>query len=843
MPKKSETNKDKDSGSNEPVVAGAPARAAGAGVINRSITTEMRESFLDYAMSVITDRALPDVRDGLKPVHRRILYAMHEKGLTYQAKFRKSAVPVSDAMGSYHPHGDAAIYESLVKMAQPFTMRHPLIQGQGNFGTVDGDPAAAMRYTEARMSRLSSELLRDIGKNTVDFRPNYDGTKKEPVVLPTAVPNLLLNGTLGIAVGMATNIPPHNLREVLDATTHMIDNPDATAADLFGFIKGPDFPLGAVAYGEKDIHHAYTTGRGSITVRGEAEIVEDKKGQYQIIITSIPFRVNKSELIIKIADLVRDKVVEGVRALRDESDKDIRIAIDLKQGSFPEKVLNLIYKHTQLEEAFHMNMVALVDGVPHTLSLKTILEEFIEHRIDVIRRRTQFDLTAAEDREHILLGLKKALDHIDEIITLIRASKDGIEAHANLMKKFKFSDKQATAICEMKLVKLAGLERKKVLDELKQVEDLIADLKSILASEKKVRGIIKTELAEIRERYGNDRRTRIVKHGVKEFSAEDLIADEESVLILTKGGYIKRTDPAEYRKQKRGGIGVVDLDTKEEDFITHLIYASTHNDLLFFSDKGKAYQIKMFEIPEGKRATKGKSIMNFLSLAEGERVTSILPMPKNKKEAEGLSLMMVTKSGTGKKTSAKHFKDVRRSGLIAITLDAGDELISASFVSKNDEVMIATREGQSIRFKESDVREMGRNAAGVRVIRLTEADSKKKIAADAVISADIVSKDAQNPCLFVMGANGYGKKTKLSEYKTQNRGGSGILTMNVTPKTGSLMAAKVVTETDEEIVAMSKKSQVIRVDIKEIPTLSRATQGVRVMKLREGDELASLVCL
>jgi DNA gyrase subunit A len=823
-------------------------RPAGSGVVNRSITTEMRESFLDYAMSVITDRALPDVRDGLKPVHRRILYAMHEKGLTYQAKFRKSAVPVSDAMGSYHPHGDAAIYESLVKMAQPFTMRYPLIQGQGNFGTVDGDPAAAMRYTEARMARLSSELLRDISKNTVDFRPNYDGTKKEPEVLPTAVPNLLLNGTLGIAVGMATNIPPHNLGEVVDATVHLVDNPDATSEDLFQFIKGPDFPLGAVMYGEKDIRHAYTTGRGSITVRGEAEIVEDKKGQYQIVITSIPFRVNKSELIIKIADLVRDKVVEGVRALRDESDKDIRIVIDLKQGSFPEKVLNLIYKHTQLEEAFHMNMVALVKGVPHTLALKTILEEFVEHRIDVIKRRTQFDLTAAEDREHILLGLKKALDHIDEIITLIRASKDTIEAHANLMKKFKFSDRQATAILEMKLAKLAGLERKKVLDELKQVEELIAELKSILASEKKVRGIIKTELTEIKERYGNERRTKVVKHGVKEFSAEDLIADEESVLVLTKGGYIKRTDPSEYRKQKRGGVGVVDLDTKEEDFITHLVYATTHNDILFFTDKGKAYQIKMFEIPEGKRATKGKSIMNFISLAEGERVTSILPMPKNKKEAAGLSLMMVTKNGTGKKTSAEQFKDVRRSGLIAITLDEGDELISASFISKGEEVMIATREGQSIRFEESDVREMGRNAAGVRVIRLAESakgkGSKGAVGlADAVISADIVSNDAQNPCLFVMGANGYGKKTKLSEYKVQNRGGSGILTMNVTPKTGSLIAAKVVTESDEEIVAMSKKSQVIRVDLKEIPTLSRATQGVRVMKLREGDELASLVCL
>jgi len=838
MPKKLANNKDQES----EAVAPRPE-----GVVVRNITTEMRESYLDYAMSVITARALPDVRDGLKPVHRRILYAMHEKNLTASAKSRKSAVVVGDVLGNYHPHGDAAVYESMVKMAQDFSMRYPLIQGQGNFGNIDGDPAAAMRYTEAKMSKLSAELLRDIDKNTVDFRPNYDGTRKEPVVLPTAVPNLLLNGTLGIAVGMATNIPPHNLGEVVDATSYLVDNSDATTEDLLGFIKGPDFPTGAVMYGEKDIHHVYATGRGGITVRGEAEIIEDKKGQYQIVITSIPYRVNKSDLIMRIADLVHDKTVEGVRAMRDESGKDIRIVIDLKQGSFPEKVLNLLYKHTQLEDAFHVNIVALVDGVPHTLGLKTILQEFVKHRVEVIRRRTQFDLTKAEDREHILLGLKKALDHIDEIIKLIRASKDSAEAHVNLMKKFKFSDKQAAAILEMKLARLAGLERKKVLDELKQVQDLIEELKSILGSDKKVRGIIKTELGEIKQRYGDDRRTKIVKHGVKEFVAEDLIPDEETVLVLTKGGYIKRTDPSEYHKQKRGGVGVVDLDTKEEDFITHLVNATTHNDLLFFTDKGKAFQIKMFEIPEGKRATKGKSIMNFLSLAEGENVTSILPMPKNKKDppagGDGLSLMMVTKNGTGKKTSAKNFKDVRRSGLIAITLEAGNELISASFVASKDEVVIATREGQSIRFKESDVREMGRNAAGVRVIRLVEADAKKKITADYVISADIVSKDAKNPVLFVMGANGYGKKTNLSEYKTQNRGGSGILTMNVTPKTGQLMAAKVMTNENEEIVAMSKKSQVIRVATSEIPSLSRATQGVRIMKLRDGDELASLVCL
>jgi len=817
----------------EPNVEPTP-RDPSRGIIERSITTEMRESYLDYAMSVITARALPDVRDGLKPVHRRILYTMHELGLTAGAKTRKSAKIVGDVTGNYHPHGTVAVYESMVNMAQDFRMRYPLVIGQGNFGSIDGDNAAADRYTEAKMSKIAQETLRDIEKETVDFRPNYEGTRKEPTVLPTAVPNLLLNGTLGIAVGMATNIAPHNLSEVIDATMHLVDDKDATTEDLLTHIKGPDFPTGGIMYGEKDIHHAYATGRGGIVVRGEAEIVEDKKGQYQIIITSIPYRVNKAELIIRIADLVREKSIEGIKGLRDESDKDLRIAIDLKQGAHPEKVLNYIYQHTQLEDTFHMNTVALVNGVPQTLSLKSILEEFIIHRVEVIRRRTKYDLNKAEDREHILLGLKKALDHIDEIITLIRGSKDAVEAHANLIKKFKFSEKQATAILEMRLQKLAGLERKKVLDELKEVQILIEQLKEILGSDKKVRTIIKNELTEIRAKYGDERRTKLIKHGLKDFNPEDLIPDEESVLVLTKGGYIKRTNPDEYRKQKRGGVGVVDLDTKEEDFISHLIYASAHNDLLFFTDKGKAYQIKMYDLPEGKRATKGKSIMNFLSLAENEKVTSILPMPKNKKEADGLSLMMVTKDGTGKKSSAQHFKDVRRSGLIAISLEDKDELMSASFISKGDDVMIATKDGQSIRFSDSDVREMGRNAAGVRVIKLGKGDE--------VISADIVSKDAKNPSLFVMGSNGYGKQTKLSEYKCQKRGGSGILTMNVTAKTGPLMSAKVVTDDNEEIVAMSKKSQVIRVDIKEIPVLGRSTQGVRVMKLREGDSLASLIC-
>jgi DNA gyrase subunit A len=805
------------------------------GVVSRSIVSEMRDSYLDYAMSVITSRALPDVRDGLKPVHRRILFSMSEIGLTATAKTKKSATIVGDVLGKYHPHGDASVYDAMVKMAQDFSMRYPLIIGQGNFGSIDGDGAAAYRYTEAKMSRVAGELLRDLEKETVDFRPNYDNTKKEPSVLPTAVPNLLLNGTLGIAVGMATNIPPHNLGEVLDATAHLIENKDATTEDLLQFIKGPDFPTGGNIYGEKDIHHAYATGKGGIVCRGDAEIVEAKSGQYQIIITSIPYRVVKADLIMAIADHVREKKIEGIKGLRDESAKDIRIVIDLKSGAHPQKVLNFLFKHTQLEDTFHVNTVALVKGRPETLSLKSILENFVEHRVEVVKRRTAYDLRIAEAREHILLGLKKALDHIDEIIKLIKKSKDVEDAKAQLMKTFRFSDLQAQAILDMRLQKLAGLERKKIEDELNAVQALIKELKELLASPKKILGVIKKELLEIREKYGDERRTKVIKGGVKALSDEDLIPDVENVLVLTQGGYVKRTVPDEYKKQRRGGIGVVDLDTKEEDFVTNLVTANTHADILFFTDKGKAYQIKMYELPEGRRATKGKALVNFLSLADNEKVTSILPMPKESKQAAALSLMMVTKDGTTKKVKAESFHDVRRSGLIAITLEGNDALMSVSFVTKGDEMSIVTAEGQSIRFKESDVREMGRSAMGVRGISLAKGDF--------VISADVIKKDHKNPRIMVISKNGYGKTTEASEYKTQNRGGSGILTMNVTEKTGQVIAAKVVTEEDSELVAMSKKSQVVRIDIKEIPVLGRSTQGVRVMKLRDGDSLASVVCL
>jgi len=805
------------------------------GVMSRNIVTEMRESYLDYAMSVITSRALPDVRDGLKPVHRRILYSMNEIGLTASAKTRKSATVVGDVLGKYHPHGDASVYDAMVKMAQDFSMRYPLIIGQGNFGSIDGDGAAAMRYTEAKMSRLAGELLRDLEKETVDFRPNYDNRLKEPSVLPTAVPNLLLNGTLGIAVGMATNIPPHNLREVIDATIALIEDGDATTEDLLKYVHGPDFPTGGMIFNEKDIHHAYTTGRGGIVCRGDAEIVENKAGVQQIIITSIPYRVVKADLIMAIADHVREKKIDGIKGLRDESTKDIRIVIDLKNNAHPQKVLNFLYKHTQLEDAFHLNVVALVKGVPETLSLKGILESFIEHRVEVVKRRTTYDLRKAEEREHILLGLKKALDHIDEIIKLIKKSKDVDEARQNLVKTFKFSEIQAQAILDMRLQKLAGLERKKIEDELKAVQALIEELKDLLKSPKKILAVIKKELAEIREKYGDDRRTRVIKGGVKEINDEDLIPDVENVLVLTQGGYVKRTMPDEYRKQRRGGVGVIDLDTKEEDFVTKLVSANTHCDILFFTDKGKAYQLKMYELPEGKRATKGKSIANFLAIGSDEKVTSVLPMPKESKAANALSLMMVTKQGTAKKVKAESFHDVRKSGLIAITLEDGDELISVNFVSKGDDVSIVTTDGQSIRFKESDVREMGRSAIGVRGVNLAKGD--------AVVAADIIRKDAKNPRIMVISKNGYGKTTEAGEYKTQKRGGSGILTMNVTDKTGVVISAKTVTDEDEEIVAMSKKSQVVRVDIKEIPTLGRSTQGVRVMKLREGDSLASVVCL
>jgi DNA gyrase subunit A len=803
-------------------------------MVDINISSEMREAFIAYSMSVITARALPDVRDGLKPVHRRILYAMSELGLYSTSKFRKSALVVGEVLGKYHPHGDSSVYDAMVNLAQDFSTRYPLVWGQGNFGSIDGDSPAAMRYTEAKMSKISSELLRDLEKETVDFRPNYDASQKEPSVLPTAVPTLLLNGTLGIAVGMATNIPPHNLGEIIDATVATIDSPKITNEDLMEFVKGPDFPIGGIIYNKKDIAHAYATGRGPVVVRGETEIVEQKNGSFQIIITSIPFRANKQNLIEKIAELVQEKKLPEIKGMRDESTKEMRIALDLKAGVNPQKVLNYLFKHTELESNFSFNMVALVDGTPQTLSLKDFLTNFISHRQEIVRRRTEFDLQKAEARAHILEGLKKALDHIDEIIKLIKSSKDTAEAKENLMKKFKFSEIQALAILDMKLQKLAGLERKKIEDELKEVLALIKELRDLLASPAKMLKVIRGELVEIKEKYGDERRTKVVAKAVGTISDEDLIPDTNAALVYTAGGYIKRTDPSEYRAQKRGGVGVVDLDTKEEDVVTHLLTASTHSNLLFFTDLGKVYQLKMYDITEGRRATKGKSIMNYLDLKDGERVTTILPVPKGA-DINGKSIFFVTKQGTIKKVAADSFAAVRRNGLIAINLHDTDTLLGTIMTQKGDTVVLVTADGQSIRFNESDARDMGRTAAGVRGIDLGKGD--------LVVGLGVVSKEMKNPTLMVMSDRGFGKRTEIDEYKVQKRGGSGIKTANVTDKTGALVGAKIVTDDDNELIAISKKSQVIRTELESIPVLSRATQGVRVMKLREGDSLASLTLL
>ncbi|KKS95848.1 DNA gyrase subunit A [Candidatus Giovannonibacteria bacterium RIFCSPLOWO2_01_FULL_43_160] len=815
-----------------------PEKLQAIGMVSpREIVTEMQESYLDYAMSVIVARALPDVRDGLKPVHRRILFAMHEMGLTHSAKTKKSANVVGEVLGKYHPHGDTAVYDSLVRMAQDFSLRYPLIEGQGNFGSIDGDSAAAMRYTEARMSAITTEMLKDIEKETVDFIPNYDGSKFEPIVLPAAIPQLLLNGSMGIAVGMATNIPPHNLTEVTEATLHLMAHPKATVEDLTEFVKGPDFPTGGMIFNKKEILQAYATGRGGVINRGEAEISEKKNGEWQIIITSIPYLVNKSELIVKMADLVHEKKLEGIRDIRDESDKEgLRISIDLKRDSYPQKVLNNLYKHTDLERAFHFNMIALVDGgrQPQTLSLKSILEEFIKHRRVIIERRSKFDLARAQDREHILLGLKKALDHIDAVIKAIRGSASKEEAHKNLVKKFDLSDKQAQAILEMRLSALAGLERQKIEDELKEKQKLIKELKSLLADAKKIDEVVKDELSEAKKKYADERKTRVISGAAKIISTEDLVPEEETILILTQGGYVKRIKPDEYRVQRRGGKGVIGVVTKEEDVAYEFISGNTHDDLLFFTNLGKVYQTKMYEIPEGTRQAKGKAIANFLSLAADENVTSILPVPKANK-GEKNYVMLSTERGLTKKVEAKGFEDVRRSGIRAINLKKGDTLRFARIVSAGEEAILSTKLGQAVRFKEKDIRAMGRTAQGVRGMRL-----KKN---DEIVGMDIITSGAKKPEILSVSSLGYGKKTSVSQYRIQKRGGSGTKTSKVTSKTGPLVSVQVVKDDQVEIIAISKKGQVIRAPLSQIPSLSRATQGVRIMKMNAGDSVASVTLL
>ena len=794
------------------------------------IVEEMRRSYLDYAMSVIVARALPDVRDGLKPVHRRILYAMWNLGLRPGAKFRKSATVVGEVLGKYHPHGDSAVYESMVRMVQDFSMRYPLVRGQGNFGSMDGDNAAAMRYTEAKLAPISEELLSDIEKKTVNFIPNFDGSQQEPRVLPARLPNLLLNGSMGIAVGMATNIPPHNLREVSAAIVHLIEHPEATVEDLLQFVKGPDFPTGGIIYDSSEIARAYTTGKGGVVMRGRAEVVETKSGGFAIVITEIPFQVNKATLVEKIADLVREKKIDGIRDLRDESDKDgVRVVVELKKDAFPKKILNSLYKQTQLQETFHMNMLALVDGIqPKILNLKAFLEEYIKHRDEVVRRRTEFELEKARDRAHILEGLMIALNNIDAVIKTIKASKDRDEAKNNLMKKFKLSDRQAFAIVEMKLGSLANLERLHIENELKEKQALIKELEGILKSKTKILGIIRQELEELTEKYGDERRTALVEHGIKEFSVEDLVPNEEAMVVMTRDGYIKRLAPDTFKVQARGGKGVIGLTTKEEDMVEFLFTTMTHNDILFFTTRGRVFQLKTYEIPVSARTAKGQAIVNFLQLPADEKVTSVLPLDKISKSAY---LFFATERGVVKKVPIDEFSKVRRSGLIAIKMKPEDALIWAKPTSGKDEIQLITARGQAIRFKESNVRPMGRNASGVLGVRIKKGDR--------VVGMGIVPSDKEKikkyQVLSVM-ANGFGKRTPLSLYKVQGRGGSGIKTAKVTDKTGELTNAFVVSAeamTDKDLIIISAKGQVIRLPYKSVNELGRDTQGIRLMRFKE----------
>jgi DNA gyrase subunit A len=807
------------------------------GLIAQPISDEMKRAYLDYAMSVIVSRALPDVRDGLKPVHRRILYAMWTIGLRANAKFRKSANVVGEVMAKYHPHGDSAIYDSMVRMAQDFSFRHPLVRGQGNFGSMDGDSAAAMRYTEAKLESIAEEMMTDIEKATVDFRPNYDGSHNEPSVLPTKLPNLLINGTLGIAVGMATNIPPHNLGEVCDAILMLIDNKDATLDDLLEHVKGPDFPTGATIYGAKDIKTAYATGRGGVVVRANATIEEGKKNYHQIIVTEVPYLVNKANMLEKIAGLVREKKIEGIRDLRDESNKDgVRVVIELKKDAYPKKVLNRLYKLTQLQTTFHFNVVALINGIqPRVLGLKVILEEFISHRREVVRRRTEFDLGRAKDRAHILDGLLIALAKIDEVIKTIKKSKDREEAKLNLMKKFKMTERQAIAILEMKLQSLANLERLKIETEHAEKMALIKALEAILKSDKKMMKVIREEIEVLKEKYAEDRRTRVVKVGLKEFSMEDIIPDIETVVMMTKDGYIKRISPDTFKQQVRGGKGVAGLTTKEEDSVEALFTATTHQDLMFFTTRGRVFKLKVYEIPEASRTAKGQAIVNFLQLAPGERVTAMM---RSRDLEEAKHIVMVTGKGTIKKTDIKDFENVRNSGLIAIKLKAGDNLEWVRTSTGSDDILLVTAKAMAIRFNEKDVRSMGRIASGVRGIKL-KGD-------DRVVGMSLISQEAaeEGRMLMVISENGYGKRTAMKEYKSQKRGGLGIRTAKVTAKTGDLVSARVVkSKTKKDLLVISHGGQVIRMSAGSVSKLGRSTQGVRVMRFKKAGDVVSSVAL
>ncbi len=799
------------------------------GIEHRTLEKVMEDSFFRYSMSVIIDRALPDVRDGLKPVHRRILYSMEQNNNRSTAKFVKSALIVGDVMGKYHPHGDSAIYNSMVRLAQPWSLRYPLIQGQGNFGSMDGDEAAAMRYTEARMAKLADEMLVDIDKETVNFRDNYDGSRQEPVVLPAKVPNLLLNGQIGIAVGMATNIPPHNLGELVDASVELIDNEDATIDDLLKHVKGPDFPTGATVYGGPSMRQAYQTGRGSVTVRAVANIEETKKGRHQIIVTEIPYGVNKASLVEKIGELYKDKKI-SISDLRDESARGkVRIVIEVKKDGYPKKVLNQLYKLTALQSSFSYNMLALIDGIqPRIMGLQEMLSEFIKHRQSVVRRRTEFELKKAKERAHILEGYKIALDHIDEVIKTIRASKTQEEAEKNLISKFKLSEIQAKAILAMQLRRLTGLERDAIESELNELRALITKLEGILADEKEILNIIKVELLEMKEKYGDERRSVMINHELGKLSDEELIPEEESVILLTNENYIKRTLAADYRKQNRGGKGKRGMTTKEEDIISQVVPVNTHEYLLFFTNKGRVFRLKAYEVPAAGLSAKGVAAVNLLQLQPEEKITSIIKLGKESNE-DGY-LFMATVKGTVKKTPLKDYANIRTNGLIAIKLDDGDELRWIQRTSGEHDIIISTSAGQAVRFSEKDARPMGRAARGVRGVRLRPSDS--------VVGMDVVTHD--NQVLLVISEKGFGKRTKVSNFPSHKRGGVGIKAAIVTAKTGPIISVQTIEPKMNEAILVSRNGQTIRLGLDDIKLLGRTTQGVTIMRLSDGDAVSSI---
>ena len=808
----------------------APVQTHSKSVEIRTVENVMEDNFLRYSMSVIIDRALPDVRDGMKPVHRRIVYVMSKMGIGPTSKTVKSAQIVGEVMGKYHPHGDSSIYDAMVRMAQDWVERYPLVQGQGNFGSMDGDPPAAMRYTEAKMTRVSESLLSDIEKETVDFRDTYDATHQEPMVLPARLPNLLLNGQVGIAVGMATNIPTHNLSEVVDATVELVDNPEATLDDLMKHLKGPDFPTGATVYGGVPMRQAYATGRGSVTIRAVATIEETKRGRHQIIVTEMPYGVNKATLIEKIADLVHEKKLTTISDLRDESARgNVRIVIELKKDAYPKKVLNQLYKLTALQTNFHYNMLALVNGIqPRVLGLQDILQEFIKHRQQVVRRRTEYELRKAKERAHILEGYKIALDHIDEVIKTIRASKNQEVAEAALIKQFALSEIQAKAILAMQLRRLTGLERQAIEDELAELMKKIDYLNSVLADENEILRIIREELLEIKERYGDERRSKIINHEVGKFSDEELIPEEDSVVLLTTENYIKRTLASEYRRQNRGGKGKRGMTTKEEDVIDQLVPASTHDWLMFFTNKGRVFRLKAYEVPVASLVAKGVAAVNLLQLQPEEKITSIVCQPKE--EDDTGFMFMATTRGTVKKTPLKDYANIRTNGLITIKLDDGDELRWIQKTSGKNDVIISTSAGQAVRFNEEEVRAMGRSARGVRGVRLRPNDR--------VVGMDIVTSD--NQTLLVISEKGFGKKTKVSLFPSHKRGGVGIKAAVVTAKTGPIITVQTISPTMAEAILISKNGQTIRLSLDDIKLLGRTTQGVTVMRLSEGDSVSSI---